>query len=224
MVCVCAYIYIYIHKEAKGDWDFRSLIWSKTLMELIFNPCGKFRWSPEGPVSEIHSPHLHVGAPGIFSDFFKVCSDANERVGCGKQREATSPIKSLVKLQPWILSLRWKTCLQQNCSLGFSACSEGPAFGQNTMMMIYIRGRRVIGISRTMIWSKTLKELIFNPCGEFQWSLEGPVSQIHSPHLHVGAPGIFSDLLRPVQMLKREWGAESNGKLLHLLIPSKTAT
>ena len=25
-------------------------------------------------------------------------------------------------------------------------------------------------------------------------------------------------------MLKREWGAESNGKLLHLLIPSKTAT
>ena len=25
-------------------------------------------------------------------------------------------------------------------------------------------------------------------------------------------------------MLKREWGAESNGKLLHLFIPSKTAT
>ena len=25
-------------------------------------------------------------------------------------------------------------------------------------------------------------------------------------------------------MLKREWGAESNGKLPHLLIPSKTAT
>ena len=25
-------------------------------------------------------------------------------------------------------------------------------------------------------------------------------------------------------MLKREWGVESNGKLLHLLIPSKTAT
>ena len=28
--------------------------------------------------------------------------------------------------------LRWKTCLRQNCSLGFSACSEGPDFGQNT--------------------------------------------------------------------------------------------
>ena len=25
-------------------------------------------------------------------------------------------------------------------------------------------------------------------------------------------------------MIKREWGAESNGKLLHLFIPSKTAT
>ena len=46
---------------------------------------------------------------------------------------------------------------------------------------------------------------------------------MHSPHLHVGAPGIFSDLLRSVQMLKRECGAESNGKLLHLFIPSKTA-
>ena len=28
----------------------------------------------------------------------------------------------------------------------------------------------------------------------------------------------------PVQMLKREWGAENNGTLPHLFIPSKTAT
>ena len=49
------------------------------------------------------------------------------------------------------------------------------------------------------------------------------MSQIHSPHLHVGAPGIFSDLSRSVQMLKREWGAESNWKLLHLFILCKTA-
>ena len=78
-------------------------------------------------------------------------------------------------------------------------------------------GRRLIGISWSLIWSKTMMELMFNPCGEFQWSPEGPVSQIHSPHLLVGAPGIFSDLLRSVQMLKREWGAESNGKLPRLL-------
>ena len=66
-------------------------------------------------------------------------------------------------------------------------------------------------------------ELIFNLCGEFRWNPEGPVSQIHSPHLHACAPRIFSDLLRSVQMLKREWGVESNRKLLHLFIPGKTA-
>ena len=64
----------------------------------------------------------------------------------------------------------------------------------------------------------------FTPCSECRWSPKGPVSQIHSPHLLVGAPGIFSDLLKSVQMLKREWGAESNGKLPHLFIPSKTTT
>ena len=67
-------------------------------------------------------------------------------------------------------------------------------------------------------------ELIFNPCDEFRLSTEGTVSQIHSPNLHVGTPGIFSDLFRFVQVLKWEWGAESNGKLPHLFIHSKTAT
>ena len=61
------------------------------------------------------------------------------------------------------------------------------------------------------------------PVVNFRWNPEGSVSQIHSPHLHVGAPGIFLDLLRSVQMLRREWGAEINGKLPHLSIPSKTA-
>ena len=32
------------------------------------------------------------------------------------------------------------------------------------------------------------------------------------------------DLLRSAQMLKREWGAESNGNLPHLFIPCKTET
>ena len=41
---------------------------------------------------------------------------------------------------------------------------------------------------------------------------------------HVVAPGIFSDLLRSVQILKTEWDAESKGKLPHILILSKTAT
>ena len=66
-------------------------------------------------------------------------------------------------------------------------------------------------------------ELIFNPCGEFRWSPEGPVSQIHSSHLHFDAPGIFSDILRSVQMLKRDWGAESNGSYLTYSISGKTS-
>ena len=41
---------------------------------------------------------------------FKACLDAKERLGCGKQREATAPIKSLVKLQPRFLRLQWRTC------------------------------------------------------------------------------------------------------------------
>ena len=66
-------------------------------------------------------------------------------------------------------------------------------------------------------------ELIFNPCGEFRCRPKSPGGQIHSPHLQAGALGIFSHFLKSVQMLKREWGAESNRKLPHLCIPSKTA-
>ena len=51
----------------------------------------------------------------------------------------------------------------------------------------------------------------------------GTISKNHSPHLQVGAPGIFLDLLRSAQMLKREWGTEGNGKLPRLFIPGKTA-
>ena len=86
-------------------------------------------------------------------------------------------------------------------------------------LLVFTRRRRVIGISWSLIWSKTLMEVIFNPCDEFRGSPESPVRQIHSPHLHVVAPAIFADLLRSVQMLKREWGVESNGKLPHLFSP-----
>ena len=40
---------------------------------------------------------------------------------------------------------------------------------------------------------------------------------------HVSALGNFSDLLRSVQMLKREWCAESNGKLPYLFIHRKSS-
>ena len=128
----------------------------KTLMELIFYPCGEFRWSPEGPVSQVHFPHFHVSAPGIFSDLVRSFQ---------------------------MLKREW--------------CAD--------------------------LWSGQKLWWILNPCGDFRWSPEGPVNQIHCSHLHSGTSGIFSDLLRSVQMPKREWGEESNGKLPHLFIPSKTA-
>ena len=68
---------------------------------------------------------------------FKVCWDAKERVGCGKQRKATVPIQSLIKQQPWFQSLRWKTCIRQNSSLDSCFCSEGPALGHN-ILIIYM--------------------------------------------------------------------------------------
>ena len=65
----------------------------------------------------------------------------------------------------------------------------------------------MIGISGSLILSKTLMELTFNPCGEFrEVQFREPKSTLH---LHAGSPGIFSDLSRSVQMLKSEWGAEN---------------
>ena len=64
---------------------------------------------------------------------------------------------------------------------------------------------------------------IFNPCGEFRWCPEDTVSQIHSPHIHVDAPGIFSDLLRAVQMLKREWVRKATGSYRTCSLLDKTA-
>ena len=53
-------------------------------------------------------------------------------------------------------------------------------------------------------------ELIFNPpIVNFGEVRRAQLAKTHSPHLLVGAPGTFSDLLGSVQMLKREWGAES---------------
>ena len=85
-------------------------------------------------------------------------------------------------------------------------------------------GERWLGFLDLWSGQKLWWNWCLNSCGEFRWSPEDPVSQIHTPHLLVDTPGIFSDLLRFVQMLKREWGAESNGNLLHLFIPSKAAT
>ena len=77
-------------------------------------------------------------------------------------------------------------------------------------------GRRVIGISGSLIWSKTLMELTFNPLVNF---CEVRRAQLAKSTLTTST--MVS--LGSVQMLKRRWGAESNWKLPHLFIPSKTA-
>ena len=84
-------------------------------MKLIFNPCGEFRWSQEGPVSQIHSPHLHDGAPGIFSSLFRWNRESGVQKAMGSYR--TYP--SIAELQPWFLSLQWKTCLWTELQLWF---------------------------------------------------------------------------------------------------------
>ena len=89
-------------------------------------------------------------------------------MGCGKQRKSTAPVQSLVKLRPWFLSLWWKTCLQQNCSLGSCACSEGPALGQNTLMMIL----RWLIFSHSFVYSATHLFTLFNVyMNNFSYSL-----------------------------------------------------
>ena len=121
---------IWVWVGTKVDWDFRisDLLKKKPWWNWCLTPVANF--------GEVRRAQLarstHLTSSLVPLGFFKVCSDAKERVGCGKQREATAPNKFQVKLEPWFLSLRWKTCLRQNCSLGFSDCSEGPAFGQST--------------------------------------------------------------------------------------------
>ena len=96
------------------------------------NPCGEFRWSPE---SQIHSPHLHVGAPVMFPDILKFIEMLKRECGAESNGKLPHPFIP-VELQSWFLSLRWKTSLRHNYSLGFCALSEGPALGQSTLIII----------------------------------------------------------------------------------------
>ena len=72
-------------------------------------------------------------------------------------------------------------------------------------------------------WDFRISDLVKNPDGTdiFSEVRRAQLAKSTLPYLYPGASGIFSDLLRSVQMLKREWGAERNGKLPHLFIPDK---
>ena len=82
----------------------------------------------------------------------------------------------------------------------------------------------MIGISGSPFLSKTLMELILTPVVNFG---EVRRAQLTKSTLLISTLvplGSFQIFFGTVQTLKREWGAESNGKLQHLFIPSKTAT
>ena len=185
--------HVYDHRRGQRVTGiYGSLIWSKTLMELIFNPCDEFQWSLDGRVGQIHSPHLHIGAPGIFSDLLKSVQMLKRKWGAernGKLPHLIIPSKSAALL----LSLRWNTCLRQNCSLGSYACSEGPALGQNTLMMIMMM---MISFSCFKLWT------IMNTTDGGQFgcvrsvSIEGPAGSrlgsesafVFPPHAHRDGP------------------------------------
>ena len=68
----------------------------------------------------------------------------------------------------------------------------------------------MIGISGSLIWSKTLMELLFNPVvnfGEVRRAQLAKSTILTSMMVSLG----FSDLLRSVQMLERECGAVTTG-------------
>ena len=91
---------------------------------------------------------------------------------------------------------------------------------QSKIISIY-RGQSVIWISRSLIWSKTLMELMFNPCGEVKRAQLAKSTLLPSTLM----PLEFSRSFKVCSDAKeRERGTKSSRKLLHLFIPSKTTT
>ena len=66
---------------------------------------------------------------------FKVYSDTKERVGCWKQWKL---LHLFIPGETAVLAPEFavEDLPLQNCSLGSCTCSEGPAFGQSTLMMM----------------------------------------------------------------------------------------
>ena len=85
-------------------------------------------------------------------------------------------------------------------------------------------GAKMIRISGSLIWSKTLMEMIFNPCGNFgevRWVQLAKATLLTSSLVPLG---YFLDVLRSVQMLKRESGVwKEMGRRRTYSIPGKNA-
>ena len=123
-----------IHHQ-NNYYDITNIMKLPSFILSEFNSCSEFLRSPERPVSQIYSPHLHVGAPGIFSVLLRSVQML-KREWVEKATGSYCTYLSLVKLQPWFLRFQWKTCLWTTANFGSCVCSERFALGQNTLMMM----------------------------------------------------------------------------------------
>ena len=67
------------------------LIWSKTLMERNLTPVVNFGEDRKAQLAKSTLLTSTLMTLGSFQSF-KISPDAKQRVGCGKQRKATTPI------------------------------------------------------------------------------------------------------------------------------------
>ena len=105
---------------------FGSMIWWKTLMELV--NFGEVRKAQLGKSTLLTSSLVPLGSFQIFYGFFGCYRESGVR----KVTESYRTYSSLVKLQPSSWVCTGKPAFGQNCILGAWNCSEGPALGQNT--------------------------------------------------------------------------------------------
>ena len=92
----------------KADWDFR-------ISDLVKNPDGTVNFG-EVRRTQLAKSTLLTSTLVPLGPFqiFKVCRHARERERESRVRKATGCYRTYlypVKLQPWFLSLQWKTCL-----------------------------------------------------------------------------------------------------------------
>ena len=72
------------------------------------------------------------------------------------------------KFISWSLFFKINSFSHIVISFLFDSLLNNLGTGFNSWPVTLNRGQRLIGISGSLIWSKSLMELMFNPCGEFQ--------------------------------------------------------
>ena len=117
-------------------------------MDLIFNSCGEFRWSPEGPVGQINTPHLHDGAPGIFSDLLRQrCINVT--------RGVISPHHLLLRYRFRCVSVQWRTCIVISFILS----------GNRNILLLFMKARCIVWyVQNQWVWllNLLLEDILIN--------------------------------------------------------------